>query len=177
MKETIYKNNTVLTKLLNRCYETDEITTLILNTIKTDPPALTKKGGYIRRGFSSELDELEIRNEDYQWIIPDGTNTNTAESSTCTYDRMIIGDGGSEEYLGSFSTDCEVEASDHCIISAEFSLNFKRLLFTFFLTNSLRPGSYIGISCLVPSGVSRVHESIDTGNFGTYCSLTSELRI
>ena len=70
---------------------------------------------------SSELDELAIRNGDYQWIIPDGTNTNTAESSSCAYDRMIIGDGGSDEYLGSFSTDCEVEASDHCIISARFS--------------------------------------------------------
>ncbi|MDA0648921.1 MAG: endonuclease/exonuclease/phosphatase family protein [archaeon] len=70
---------------------------------------------------SSELDELAIRNDDYQWIIPDGTNTNTAESSSCAYDRMIIGDGGSDEYLGSFSTDCELEASDHCIISARFS--------------------------------------------------------
>ena len=70
---------------------------------------------------SSELDELAIRNGSYQWIIPDGTNTNTAESSSCAYDRMIIGDGGSDEYLGSFSTDCELEASDHCIISARFS--------------------------------------------------------
>ena len=70
---------------------------------------------------SSELDQLAIRNGDYQWIIPDGTNTNTAESSSCAYDRMIIGDGGSDEYLGSFSTDCELEASDHCIISARFS--------------------------------------------------------
>ena len=70
---------------------------------------------------SSELDELDIRNGDYQWIIPDGTNTNTAESSSCAYDRMIIGDGGTQEFLGSYSTDCEVEASDHCIISAKFS--------------------------------------------------------
>ena len=74
---------------------------------------------------SSELDELDIRNGDYQWIIPDGTNTNIAESSSCAYDRMIIGDGGSEEYLGSFSTDCELESSDHCIISAKFSAHEK----------------------------------------------------
>ena len=74
---------------------------------------------------SSELDELDIRNGDYQWIIPDGTNTNIAESSSCAYDRMIIGDGGSEEYLGPFSTDCELESSDHCIISAKFSAHEK----------------------------------------------------
>ena len=74
---------------------------------------------------SSELDELDIRNGDYQWIIPDGTNTNIAESSSCAYDRMIIGDEGSEEYLGSFSTDCELESSDHCIISAKFSAHEK----------------------------------------------------
>ncbi len=70
---------------------------------------------------SSELEELDIRNGDYQWIIPDDEKTNTAESSSCAYDRMIIGEGGSEEYLDSYSTDCEVEASDHCIISAKFS--------------------------------------------------------
>ncbi len=70
---------------------------------------------------SSELDELDIRNDEYQWVIPDGEKTNTAESSSCAYDRMIIGDGGIDEYLGSYSTDCEVENSDHCIISATFS--------------------------------------------------------
>ena len=69
----------------------------------------------------SELDELDIRNSEYQWVISDDEKTNTAESSSCAYDRMIIGDGGIDEYLGSYSTDCEVENSDHCLISATFS--------------------------------------------------------
>ena len=70
---------------------------------------------------SSQLDELDVRNDDYQWVIPDGTNTNTAVSSTCAYDRIVFDARGSEEYLDSYSTDCEVEVSDHCIISAKFS--------------------------------------------------------
>jgi endonuclease/exonuclease/phosphatase family metal-dependent hydrolase len=70
---------------------------------------------------SSQLDELDVRNDDYQWVIPDGTNTNTAVSSTCAYDRIVFDARGSGEYLDSYSTDCEVEVSDHCIISAKFS--------------------------------------------------------
>lgn len=70
---------------------------------------------------SSELDELAIRDSQYQWIIPDGENTNTAESSTCAYDRIIFSDNGLEEYLDSYSTFCEIDVSDHCIISATFS--------------------------------------------------------
>lgn len=69
----------------------------------------------------SELDKLAIRDSEYQWIIPDGENTNTAESSTCAYDRIIFSDYGSGEYLDSYSTYCEIEVSDHCIISAKFS--------------------------------------------------------
>ena len=41
---------------------------------------------------SSELDELDIRNEDYIWIIPDNIKTNTAESRSCAYDRIILED-------------------------------------------------------------------------------------
>jgi endonuclease/exonuclease/phosphatase family metal-dependent hydrolase len=69
----------------------------------------------------SQLDKLDIRNGDYLWIVPDETKTNTAVSRSCAYDRIIVEDGNSEEYLQSFSTDCETEASDHCIISAQFS--------------------------------------------------------
>lgn len=70
---------------------------------------------------SSELDELDIRNEDYIWIIPDNIKTNTAESRSCAYDRIILEDIESSEYLKSYSTDCQIAVSDHCIISAEFS--------------------------------------------------------
>jgi endonuclease/exonuclease/phosphatase family metal-dependent hydrolase len=69
----------------------------------------------------SNLDELEIRNQNYEWIIPDGTKTKTAVSSSCTYDRIIFSDTGSEEYLDSYSTDCQSDLSDHCIISGLFS--------------------------------------------------------
>ena len=70
---------------------------------------------------SSELDELAIRDSQYHWVIPDGENTNTAESSTCAYDRIIFSDNGLDEYLDSYSTFCEIDVSDHCIISATFS--------------------------------------------------------
>ena len=72
---------------------------------------------------TSDLDMLEIRNGDYEWIIPDGISTNTATSSSCAYDRIIFGENGSDEYLGSYSTDCQTEASDHCIVSALYSAN------------------------------------------------------
>ena len=70
---------------------------------------------------SSDLDELDIRNEDYIWIIPDNIKTNTAESRSCAYDRIILEDIESSEYLKSYSTDCQIAVSDHCIISAKFS--------------------------------------------------------
>ena len=70
---------------------------------------------------SSDLDELDIRNEDYIWIIPDNIKTNTAESRSCAYDRIILEDIESSEYMKSYSTDCQIAVSDHCIISAEFS--------------------------------------------------------
>ncbi|MDC0656193.1 endonuclease/exonuclease/phosphatase family protein [Candidatus Poseidoniaceae archaeon] len=70
---------------------------------------------------SSDRDELDIRNEDYIWIIPDNIKTNTAESRSCAYDRIILEDIESSEYLKSYSTDCQIAVSDHCIISAKFS--------------------------------------------------------
>ena len=70
---------------------------------------------------TTQLDELDIRNDEYIWIIPDETKTNTAEGSSCAYDRIILEESDSKEYMQSFATDCEIIASDHCIISAEFS--------------------------------------------------------
>ena len=64
VKDTIHKKNKVLKQLLLRCCDTDKITTSILNTMKADPPSTTKKGGYIREGFSTELDELRQLSED-----------------------------------------------------------------------------------------------------------------
>jgi len=64
IKDAIHKKNKGLTQLLLRCADTDIITASILKTMKTDPPATTKKGGYIREGFAVELDELRQLSED-----------------------------------------------------------------------------------------------------------------
>ena len=64
IKDMIHKKNKMLTKLLLRCADTEKITASILNTIKPDPPATTKKGGYIHEGLSPELDELRQLSED-----------------------------------------------------------------------------------------------------------------
>ena len=62
--DTIHKKNKMLTKLILRFADTEQITASILNTIKPDPPATTKKGGYIHEGFSPILDELRQLSED-----------------------------------------------------------------------------------------------------------------
>ena len=61
---TIPKNKTVLKNLLNQCADTNEITNIISERIKEDPPGVTIKGGFIREGISSELDELRSLSAD-----------------------------------------------------------------------------------------------------------------
>ena len=61
---TIPKNKTELNELLHHCADTGEITDLISERIKEDPPGVTLKGGYICEGISSELDELRSLSAD-----------------------------------------------------------------------------------------------------------------
>ena len=70
----------------------------------------------------SQLASLELRNGNYDWIIPDNASTNTAEASSCAYDRIIIPSGEVEEHIEGYNIDCEVSSvSDHCIISTKIS--------------------------------------------------------
>ncbi len=69
LKDRIHKKNKMLTQLLLGSSNTNKISASIVSTIKIDPPATTKKGGYILTGFSTELDEIRQLSENAsQWM-------------------------------------------------------------------------------------------------------------
>ena len=51
-----------------------------------------------------ELDEMEIRSENYTWIIPDYADTNLADS-ICAYDRIVISEHTNHYYTGNWGID------------------------------------------------------------------------
>lgn len=64
LQKTVKKGSPALKQLVNQCEDTAEITQSILRIIKEDPPATTKKGGYISKGVSSKLDKLHNLSSD-----------------------------------------------------------------------------------------------------------------
>lgn len=59
LKEDISQIDTQLTNSLNKKISPlDDIAALVSEAIAEDPPALTKDGGYIKKGFNEELDRL-----------------------------------------------------------------------------------------------------------------------
>ena len=51
-----------------------------------------------------ELDQMEIRSENYTWIVPDYADTNLADS-ICAYDRIVISKYTNRHYNGNWGID------------------------------------------------------------------------
>ena len=71
-----------------------------------------------------ELDLLEIRSENYTWIIPDSADTNLAQS-VCAYDRIVISNEINDNFTGNWgveSTFTNDSISDHWPIWFEISV-------------------------------------------------------
>ena len=71
-----------------------------------------------------ELDNMEIRNENYTWVIPDYADTNLA-SSNCAYDRIVISKNTNEYFNGNWGVDntfTNDSISDHWPVWFEISV-------------------------------------------------------
>ena len=51
-----------------------------------------------------ELDGMEIRSQNYTWVIPDNADTNLA-NSTCAYDRIVISENTNPHFTGNWGVD------------------------------------------------------------------------
>jgi len=72
----------------------------------------------------NELDELEIRGEDYTWVVPDNADT-TVSSTRCAYDRIVLNAGMDRYYTGWWGIDRDMsgpDVSDHYPVWVEFHL-------------------------------------------------------
>ena len=58
-----------------------------------------------------ELDALEIRDENYTWIVPDDADT-TVSSTRCAYDRIVLDEDIATSYTGWWGIDREMSGSD-----------------------------------------------------------------
>ncbi|MBC8214569.1 MAG: DNA mismatch repair protein MutS [Candidatus Marinimicrobia bacterium] len=64
------KNEQCIVNLLKQAENTDVVVKTIQNTLSDEPPVNTAKGGYIREGFSKELDEYrELSQNATDWLI------------------------------------------------------------------------------------------------------------
>ena len=69
IKEIISKKNKSILVLINSFDNTDSIADSIMDHIHNEPPINTKKGGYIRDGFSNKLDEYRnLANDVSHWM-------------------------------------------------------------------------------------------------------------
>ncbi len=69
----------------------------------------------------AELDELDLRDPEYLWVVPDDADTNVATSS-CAYDRIVLWGHAAEAFEGSWGVDVGFEApglSDHWPVWAD----------------------------------------------------------
>ena len=70
-----------------------------------------------------QLDEMELRTDEYIWIVPDNADTNVSKSSDCAYDRIVITTNTGKDYTGRWGIDrsfSDKKVSDHFPVWAEF---------------------------------------------------------
>jgi len=81
LKEILARADARLLKQLNsEISELSDIAALVKNAIKSDPPALTKDGGYINDGFNEELDRLRAITEGGKGILEEIENREKEET-------------------------------------------------------------------------------------------------
>ena len=70
IKGSLNNNCKELYALTKQFVDTENVASIILETIKSDPPSNIRKGGFIKDGFSSDLDELRSLSADAsQWML------------------------------------------------------------------------------------------------------------
>ena len=62
-------NAPLLKKLNEKISDLSDVSALVENSIKSEPPAITKDGGYINDGYNAELDRLRLITKDNKQVL------------------------------------------------------------------------------------------------------------
>lgn len=107
---------TVHTKPAHAVNETaalhDVVETYKLNSTESDIVLLGDFNADCSYASTYELNQLEIRNPDYFWVVPDSADTTFSENTHCAYDRVVMTSDVDGRFFGRWGVDRNMSDSD-----------------------------------------------------------------